>query len=106
MEQANDPVPPSTRTPLSLASKVVQANGVMAAPGEGEIMLIREDRGDCFILRGSGIQIWQAARQDVSLDAIHAALMDMYDVDADICRADILSGVEELLSAGLLVLTS
>jgi hypothetical protein len=87
---------------LSPGARVVQAPGILAAPSESELLLVREETSDCYALRGSGIEIWEAARQPVRLDQICDALQQVYEVDRGTCERNVMHQVEELLRQGLL----
>ncbi|HEX4695228.1 PqqD family peptide modification chaperone [Sphingomonas sp.] len=88
-------------SPLSLHTRVVQAPGVLAAPGEDELLLIREALNDCFALQGSGVAIWEAAARPVCVGEICDALLLLYAVDRGACESQVLSTVEALLDQGL-----
>ena len=59
----------------------MQAAGILAAASDGELLLIREETSDCYALRGSGIEIWEAAGEPVSLQHISDRLQKVYSVD-------------------------
>lgn len=87
--------------PLSLRTRIVQAHGVLAAPGEDELLLIREALNDCYALQGSGIAIWEAAAHPVCVGEICDALLRLYAVDQDACESQVLRAVQALLDEGL-----
>lgn len=91
---------------LSVRCRVVQAPGVLAAPADGELLLIREETSDCYVLKGSGVDIWEAARQPVAVADICATLRHLYEVDPETCEKNVLRQVEELLHQGLFVRAS
>jgi hypothetical protein len=91
---------------LSVHCRVVQAPGVLAAPSDGELLLIREETSDCYVLRGSGADIWEAARQPVTVAGICEALRRLYEVDPETCKTNVLRQVEELLHQDLFVRAS
>jgi hypothetical protein len=88
-------------SPLSLDTRIVQAVGVLAAAAEDELLLIREQTDACFALRGSGVAIWEAAREPVSVAEMCASLLRLYAVDRATCEAQVLGTVEALLDQGL-----
>jgi hypothetical protein len=88
---------------VSLRSLVIQAGGVLAAPADGELLLIREATDECYALRGSGVEIWAAARQTTSVADICDRLLRVYAIDRPDCERAVLRAVEELVDNGLLV---
>ena len=84
------------------AARVVQAAGILAAASDAELLLIREETGDCYALRGSGLEIWEAARQPVSLQDICDALEKIYAVERSTCERNVAHLVEDLIRQGLL----
>ena len=93
----------TTKGRLSIGCQVVQSPGVLAAPSQGEMLLIREETAECYALRGAGVDIWEAARRPAAIGDICAALLRTYAVDAETCERNVLSQVEELLDQGLFV---
>lgn len=91
---------------LSVSCRVVQAAGILAAPSDGELLLIREETSDCYALQGSGVDIWEAARQPIAVAGICEALRRLYAVAPETCESNVLRQVEELLDQGLFVRAS
>lgn len=81
--------------------RVVQTRGVLAAAADDELLLIREDPSGCFVLRGSGVSIWEAAREPVCVADLCERLLQLYAVDRATCEAQVLGAVEALLDQGL-----
>jgi hypothetical protein len=94
------------RAVFSLRSRIVQASGVLAAPADGELLLIREETNACYALRGSGVDVWDAARRPVRVGDICDALVGIYAVDRSTCESQVLRTVEELVGQGLFVCAS
>jgi hypothetical protein len=69
------------------------------------LLLIREETDECYALRGSAMDIWEAARQPIGVGEICDALRRIYAVDAETCETNVLRQVEELLAQGLFVRT-
>ena len=91
---------------LSLRCCVVQAPGILAAASDDELLLIREETSDCYALKGSGVDIWEAARQPIAVAEICEALRRLYAVDRETCERNVLRQVEELLHQDLFVRAS
>jgi len=88
---------------VSLRSLVIQAGGVLAAPADGELLLIREATDECYALRGSGVEIWAAARETISVADICDRLLRVYAIERPNCERAVLRAVGELVDNGLLV---
>ena len=85
----------------SIRWRVVQSPDVLAAQSDGELLLIREETAECFVLRGSGVDIWGAARNPAAIGDICEVLRRIYAVDAETCERNVIRQVEELLGQGL-----
>ncbi len=70
----------------------------------GETLLATLDRGETFLLAGSGQEIWWALVKHGSTGRAVAALANRYRVEEAILRADLETFVESLLARGLLEL--
>ena len=59
-------------------------------------------RSECYFgLDAVGTRIWQLVEQDGNLEAVHAALLDEYDVDAARLEHDVKALIERLVEVGL-----
>lgn len=90
----------------SIGCRVVQSPGVLAAASDGELLLIREETAECFALRGSGVEIWEAACVPAAIGDICETLQRVYVVDPETCERNVVRQVEELLGRGLFVRAS
>lgn len=59
---------------------------------------------DCiYTLNSVGAFIWEQLEQPATTDALQAALLEEYDADPEVLRADLAKFVEELTSIGALI---
>jgi Coenzyme PQQ synthesis protein D (PqqD) len=72
---------------------------------EGEIVLLKFDGVEYFRLNEVGTRVWPHLIEGGSIDAAVAALVDVYDVDAETLRADVDDLAASLVAAGLLRVT-
>ena len=55
-----------------------------------------------FSLSGVGADFWELVEQETSFDAAVQALLDRYDVSADVLRSDLRLLADELFAQGLI----
>ncbi|MDZ7267801.1 MAG: PqqD family peptide modification chaperone [candidate division KSB1 bacterium] len=81
---------------------------VVAAPEQifsdlgGEIVILNLNTGVYHGLDEVGARIWHLLQQPITVDELHAAILAEYEVEAEICRRDILELLRTLLDAGLI----
>lgn len=73
---------------------------------QGEAVLLHAGTKDYFRLNETGQVVWRVLEQGGDEDAVVAALLETYEVDAEDARAEVNRIIRELLDAGLLVTTS
>jgi hypothetical protein len=69
---------------------------------EGEAVLMHTGTETYFALDPVGTTIWKLLVETPDLEAVHASLIDVYDVSAERAEADLRAFVEQLLAARLL----
>ena len=70
---------------------------------DGEIALMNIDSGDFFALKDTALQIWRRIDGVADQDAIIRELCAEYDVEYDVCSAQVAKFCDSLLQAGLIV---
>lgn len=85
----------SDNTPL------VRDPDLIAAPMDGDLVMMCIESGNYYGVGGVGPRIWELLEQPVTVEAITAVICNQFDVDADRCRPDIAAFVRQLLDAGL-----
>jgi hypothetical protein len=90
------------------ASQVGWDDVVSAAPQQvsnrvgDEVAILSLDRGVYYGLNPVGARIWELIRTPTPVSALHAVILEEYDVDADRARQDLLEVLDRLLEAGLI----
>lgn len=79
------------------------SSDALVAHLQGEAVLLHAGTKDYFRLNETGQVVWRMIEQGSDEDAIVAALLEAYDVDAEEARAEVQRIVRELIDAGLLV---
>ncbi len=68
----------------------------------GEKVMIDFDTGKYFMLTGSAGDIWDMLEDGKTADDITAGMLNIYDIDADTCRAGVLSFLGKLADIGFI----
>ena len=67
-----------------------------------EVAVLSLDRGMYFGLNPVGARIWELLRTPTRVSAVHAAILEEYDVDAERAKQDLLELLGRLLKTGLI----
>ena len=70
----------------------------------GEKVMIDFDSGKYYMLIGSANDIWDMLGGQVDSDGIVGALTEIYEVEADECRASVLKFLNDLADMGVVSL--
>ena len=70
----------------------------------GEKVMIDFESGKYFMLTGSANEIWDLLDDGAESESIVSALLDIYEVDADVCREGVLNFLNELGKIGFISL--
>ena len=81
---------------LSLESMVVRRDELVDAEVNGEVVVLQTQTGVCYGLNLLGSEIWRAAKTQVRVADICAAIERDYEVDAADCERDVLALLEIL----------
>ncbi len=74
---------------------------VFTEVGEEAVILHLKD-GVYYGLDPIGTRIWKLIQQPIMIDQLQAILLEEYDVDAEVCRCDLLELLDELSSHNLI----
>jgi hypothetical protein len=87
---------------ITLRDEFVAAPGNTGADLGDETVLLDVVGGQYFGLNPIGAQVWAMVQEPRTVEAIRDRLLNEYEgVDPELCTADLLSFLEELLAAGL-----
>jgi hypothetical protein len=81
---------------------------VAAAPDQvsnavgDEVAILSLTRGTYFGLNATGARVWGLLQSPIRVRDLCDQLLEAYDVDADVCRTDLINLLEELARAGLI----
>jgi hypothetical protein len=85
-----------------------RAPGVLSEVIDGSTMLIDETSAELLTLNGVGATVWQSlTEQGATLDqSVDAVIVEFPDAPEEAVSADVLSFLEQLAGAGLVVVAS
>ena len=87
---------------MDLNSKVTFADTVFAQEVDGEMVLLDMNSENYFGLDAVGTDIWQAMQENTNLNEVLAVLLEQYEVEESVLKADLLAFVVKLQESGLL----
>jgi hypothetical protein len=87
--------------PVSLAQSASIAPDVIFRLLDGEAVLLNLKTGTYFGLDQVGTRAWELILEHQSLERVHSALLEEYDVDPDRLAEDLLTLVKEFSAKGL-----
>lgn len=90
---------------MNLDQKVAFAQTVFAQEVDGEMVLLDMESENYFGLDEVGTAIWQAMQEYGSLQEVFNALLEQYDVDAEVLEADLEDFVGKLVESSLVEVT-
>lgn len=86
---------------ISDATTVVVARDVLASELGAELVMLNLADGIYYGLDGVGAAVWKLVQTPVTVAVICQELIAAYDVDPELCRADVLKLLTDLSSRGL-----
>lgn len=90
-----------TRSTISDSATIVVAPDVLSSEVGPEVVMLSLRDGTYYGLEDVGVEIWRLIQTPVTVPRIVTALVEMYDVDADRCRSDVLTVIATLVERGL-----
>lgn len=86
---------------MNLNQKIIFADTVFAQEVDGEMVLLDMKSENYFGLDEVGTSIWQAMRENESLQEVFEAMLEQYEVEEEILERDLSDFVEKLVESGL-----
>jgi hypothetical protein len=87
--------------PLRLDDRVTLTDSALVGQIGDELVLLDIQRGLCFGLNAVGSQVWQRIGEPVSVRDLCEGLCKTYDVSYELCEAQMIGLLNELLAEGL-----
>ncbi|MEM7058131.1 MAG: PqqD family protein [Pseudomonadota bacterium] len=88
---------------INPADKFIRSDAVTHADVENESILLHFERGEYFGLNAVGQTIWEALETPHSLDEVVSHVMNEYEADEAVIRADVTKLFDELCTNGIIV---
>lgn len=82
-------------------TRYVRAKELLEAELGEDIVALDVDGGHCFGFNSVAADIWRLLDQPRDFEALHKALMNQYEVDADECSAELRACLDDLEAKGL-----
>jgi hypothetical protein len=88
---------------VELTSKALVSRNqdLIAASIDNDLVMMSVDQGEYYGITGVGSQVWEMLAEPISVEDITRHLCAEYDVDKNLCQADMQSFVDDLLKLGL-----
>ncbi len=67
----------------------------------GDVVALHINRGECFGMENVTADVWRLLAEPIDLDALCAALTDLYDVEDGQCRDEVTGLLTEMVESGL-----
>jgi len=92
------------RSTISDSATIAIAPDVLGSEVGPEVVMLSLRDGTYYGLDGVGAEIWRMLQTPVTIPRIVTALVEIYDVDADRCRSDVLTVMATFVERGLVVI--
>jgi hypothetical protein len=86
----------NTSSLFHAGTRIKRRQSVLSRVLADETVLLDPDRGTYFVLNETGTAVWAQAEAEIPLEAIHQALLELYEVAPERLWEDIVSIVSEL----------
>ena len=90
---------------MNLNQNITFSDTVFAQEVDGEMVLLDMESENYFGLDEVGTAIWQAMQEHGNLQEIFDALLEQYDVEAEVLEKDLSEFVDQLVKSGLVEVT-
>jgi hypothetical protein len=90
-------------SPITEETTVVRAEKLLAANLDEETILMSIEKGAYYGMEETARRIWEFIESPHTVGDLCRQLVGEYDVEADVCRQDVIAFLEELRVEGLIV---
>jgi hypothetical protein len=90
---------------LSLDSKVIASSRQVGADLGEEIILLHLENGQYFGLEQVAATIWRLLESPRTVKEIEDVLLEQYDIDPEMCHAEVVGLLTDLMDQGLVEVT-
>jgi DNA-binding transcriptional ArsR family regulator len=89
---------------MSKELMVLRRAGLIEAEVDGELVALHVDNGTCYGFNGTATRIWALIEQPKRLSELRDALVAEFDVEPDVCEAQLRDLLKDLEGDGLVEL--
>lgn len=86
---------------LSGDAVLTRRDGLLTTEVDGELLAMSIDDGLCYGLNRVGARVWALMAEPITFDAVCARLLSEFQVQPEVCRAQVEALVDRLHSEGL-----
>jgi hypothetical protein len=90
------------RTSIERDSRVVRSREILESAVDGEVIALDISQGECYGFNPVASSIWHLLERETSVAEICDSLYKEFEVERDVCEADVTRLLVELQSAGLI----
>ena len=88
-----------------LEDRLVSRRGeLLATEVDGELVALHVENGTCYGFNGTATRIWGMIEEPKKVSELRDALLAEYDVEPDVCEAQLLDLLKDLEGDGLIEL--
>src|SRR5262245_30250018 len=87
---------------VDLSSSVARKSDLLAYEMDGETVMLSVEQGTYYALDSIGGRIWELIENTTPVSSLIEKLQLEFKVDAEVCRNDTLSFLNELLAFGVI----
>ena len=88
---------------LRMETQVSRSNEQVSADLEGDSIILNVNSGKYYSLNPVGARVWKLIETPISLENIHTALLNEYNVESERCKQDLFHLMQKLVDAGLVL---
>jgi hypothetical protein len=81
---------------------VARADNLVSSRVDDSIIAINRELGYCFAMNVTSARVWDLISTPVRVGAVRDSLCDEFDVDREICLADVISILSQMNENGLI----
>jgi hypothetical protein len=87
-----------------LSMKIRKNDGLLVSAIAEEMVIMSTDNEQYYTLDEVGSRIWQLLDEEVSVDGLCSRLLSEYDVDDEVCRAEVTEFLNKMSGMDLITL--
>lgn len=81
---------------IDINAEIVSSKQILWSELKDEIVMMNIDEGSYFSLQGPSARVWELLKEPTSVKAVHAVLIEEYDVPAEQCQQELLGLIQSL----------